>query len=87
MKYVYKPIGVCSREISFDIENSIITNINFIGGCPGNLKILSKILSGWQAEDIIKMCQGNLCGMRNTSCADQLAKAVESALEEEKSYC
>lgn len=87
MKYVYKPTGVCSREISFDMENGIITNIEFVGGCPGNLKMISKILNGWKAEDIIKMCQGNLCGMRNTSCADQLTKAIENALEKEKSCC
>lgn len=87
MKYVYNPTGVCSREISFDIENGIITNIEFVGGCPGNLKMISKILDGWRAEDIIKTCQGNLCGMRNTSCSDQLAKAVENALKRDKSYC
>lgn len=87
MKYTYKTNGVCSKEISFDIEQGIVTNIHFVGGCPGNLKMISKILNGWKAEDIIKMCQGNLCGIRNTSCSDQLAKAVEKAKEEEKSYC
>ena len=59
MKYIYKPTGVCSKEISFDIEKGIVTNIQFIGGCPGNLKMISKILNGWKAEDIIKMSQGN----------------------------
>lgn len=69
------------------MENDIITNIQFVGGCPGNLKMISKILNGWKAEDIIKMCKGNLCGMRTTSCSDQLASAIESALEKDKSYC
>ena len=87
MRYVYKPVGVCSKEISFEIDKGVITNIHFIGGCPGNLKMISKILDGWKAEEIIKMCQGNTCGMRSTSCSDQLSKAVEKALEEEKSYC
>jgi len=87
MKYTYKTNNVCSREISFDINNNVITNIEFIGGCPGNLKMISKILDGWKAEDIVNMCKGNICGMRTTSCADQLAKAVEKAQEETKSYC
>jgi len=87
MHYTYKTKGVCSREISFDLNNGIVTNINFIGGCPGNLKMISKILDGWKIEDIIKMCKGNLCGNRTTSCADQLATSLEEVLEKEKSYC
>lgn len=87
MHYTYKTNGTCSREISFDINDEIVTNISFIGGCPGNLKMISKILDGWKKEDIINMCKGNLCGMRNTSCADQLAKALEEVNEKEKNYC
>lgn len=87
MHYTYKTRGVCSHEISFDLNNGLVTNINFIGGCPGNLKMISKILDGWKIEDIINMCKGNLCGNRNTSCADQLTKALEEVLEKEKSYC
>lgn len=87
MHYTYKTKGVCSREISFDIDNDIVTNINFEGGCPGNLKMISKILDGWKKEDIIKMCKGNLCGMRNTSCADQLATALVEIETKEKSCC
>ena len=87
MKYVYKPIGVCSKEISFDINQGIITNIQFVGGCPGNLQMISKLLDGWRTEAIMEACQGNLCGIKNTSCSDQLAHAVEMALEKEKSCC
>lgn len=87
MNYNYKTNGVCSREISFDLNNGIVTNINFVGGCPGNLKMISKILDGWKIEDIINMCKGNICGIRNTSCADQLALALEKILEEEKVEC
>ena len=87
MKHIYKTNGVCSREISFEISDGKVTNINFAGGCPGNLKMISKILDGWKIEDIIEMCKGNLCGARNTSCADQLAKALEKILEEEKTCC
>lgn len=87
MKHIYKPNGVCCREISFDINDGVVTNINFNGGCPGNLKMISKILDGWKIEDIIKMCKGNLCGMRNTSCCDQFALGLEEILEREKSCC
>jgi len=86
MNYTYKTNGTCSKEISFDINNDIVTNITFIGGCPGNLKMISKILDGWKIEDIIKMCKGNICGFRNTSCADQLALALEEVENKEKSY-
>lgn len=86
MRYTYKTTGTCSKEISFNIDNNIVTDIKFIGGCPGNLKMISKILDGWKIEDIINMCKGNLCGMRNTSCADQLSKALEEVQNKEKSY-
>ena len=86
MKYTYKTKGTCSREISFDINDGIVTNIMFVGGCPGNLKMISKILDGWKIEDIINMCKGNICGIRNTSCSDQLALALEEVSNNEKSY-
>lgn len=86
MNYTYKTKGTCCREITFDINNDLVTNINFIGGCPGNLKMISKILDGWKREDIIKMCKGNICGFRNTSCSDQLALALEEIQNKEKSY-
>ena len=84
--YTYRTNGTCCREISFDINDDIVTNIQFVGGCPGNLKMISKILDGWKVEDIIKMCKGNLCGVRNTSCCDQLAVALEKVENKEKSY-
>lgn len=84
MKYVYKTSGTCSVEISFDINDDIITNIEFLGGCPGNLKAISKLLDGKSVSYIEETLLGNKCGMRNTSCADQLAKAVKCAYEELK---
>jgi len=84
MKHSVTPVGVCSRNITFEVENGKVFNIHFEGGCPGNLKMISKILDGWKIEDIISMCEGNLCGNKNTSCADQLAKALKNVLEEEK---
>lgn len=82
MHYVYKTNGTCSKEISFDINNSIVTNIKFVGGCNGNLKMICKLLEGKTADFIVSNCSGNLCGPRNTSCADQLAKAVAKATSE-----
>ncbi len=84
MKHHFKPTGICPKNIEFQIENGRVFHIHFAGGCPGNLKILSKILNGWKVEDIISMCKGNLCGNKNTSCVDQFAQALQMAIEEEK---
>ena len=84
MEYVYKTKGTCSTEIRFDINGDVVTNIRFTGGCNGNLKAISKLLDGQTVDYIEEKLLGNLCGMRNTSCADQLAKAVREAYEKEK---
>jgi uncharacterized protein (TIGR03905 family) len=80
MKYSYKTSGTCSSNISFDIEDGIITNLVFTGGCNGNLKAISKLCEGKKADEIAKILRGNTCGPRATSCADQLARAIEEAL-------
>lgn len=82
MRYTYKTNGVCSSKIEFDINDNVITNIAFTGGCNGNLKALSKVLDGWTVEQIEEKLKGNLCGFRSTSCADQLAQAVRKASDE-----
>ena len=80
MQITYKTKGTCARSITFDKdENGKITNISFEGGCNGNLKAISKLCDGMTAEEIIAKLKGNLCGMKSTSCADQLARAVEQA--------
>ena len=84
MRYTYKTKGTCSVEISFDINDNVITNISFLGGCNGNLKAISKLLDGQTVEYIEDKLKGNQCGMRGTSCADQLAIAVRKAYDEEK---
>lgn len=84
MKFEYNTRGVCARKIVFDIENGVVSNVEFFGGCNGNLKAVSKLVDGKTAEEINAVLAGNLCGMKGTSCADQLAKAVILALEEEK---
>lgn len=82
MRYTYRPEGVCSMQIDFDINGNVITNIAFTGGCNGNLKAISKILDGWTVEQIEEKVKGNTCGRRPTSCADQLARAVRKAYDE-----
>ena len=81
MKYSYKPTGVCSSEITFDIEDGIVKNINFTGGCNGNLKALSKAVDGKSADEIYHLFNGIQCGYKSTSCSDQLAKAVMEATQ------
>jgi uncharacterized protein (TIGR03905 family) len=80
MDVTYKTKGTCSRSISFTKnDDGTITNISFEGGCDGNLKAISKLCEGMKAEEIVAKLKGNLCGYKSTSCADQLAKAVEQA--------
>ena len=83
MQYTYKTQGVCSQQITFDLEGNKVTNVSFLGGCDGNLKAISKLVDGMNAEDIESKLKGNLCGSKGTSCADQLARGVEQALAEQ----
>ena len=85
MHYTYTTEIVCSKKIDFDIEGNVISNIVFTGGCNGNLKAISKLVNGWTVEKIEEYLKGNTCGWKETSCADQLAKAVRKAYEETKS--
>ena len=83
MTFVYNTRGTCSTQISFDLTDGIISNVSFIRGCNGNLKAISKLVEGMEAEKVIAILKGNTCGMRSTSCADQLAVAIEKALQEQ----
>lgn len=84
MEYRYKPEGVCSREMIFDIEEDIIKSVRIVGGCPGNTFGLSKLLQGMKISDVIKNLKGVPCGYRGTSCPDQIAKALEEYLNNKK---
>ena len=76
-----KNSGTCSRSISFEIDNDHnVSNISFEGGCSGNLKGISALCEGQKAEDIIERCKGIRCGFKATSCPDQLAQALEEAI-------
>ena len=80
METTYKTQGVCARSITFTKnDDDTISNISFDGGCNGNLKAISKLCEGMKAEEIISKLKGNTCGAKSTSCADQLAKALEQA--------
>lgn len=84
MKCNYKTQGVCARDITFDLNGNVVTNVSFNGGCNGNLKAVSKLVDGMTVEEIEEKLLGNTCGWKPTSCADQLAKAVREAYEKQK---
>ena len=82
MRYTYKTKGTCATSISFNIDGDVISNVAFTGGCNGNLKAVSKLVDGMTVSQIEDKLKGNICGMKSTSCADQLALAVRKALDE-----
>ncbi len=79
--FSYTPTGVCSQNISFDIENGKIFNVKFLGGCMGNLCAISKLVEGKDAQEIASILKGNDCRGKGTSCADQLAQAIFEAFK------
>ena len=76
-KFTFTPTGVCSRKIDFEIENGIITRVEYTGGCNGNLKGISALATGMSVDDVIARLKGVDCGGRGTSCPDQFARALE----------
>ena len=84
MNYRYKTKGVSPNYIDFDIDGDKITGIKFNGGCSGNLKAISKLVDGMTVSEIESKLKGNICGYKDTSCADQLAIAVREAYEANK---
>jgi uncharacterized protein (TIGR03905 family) len=73
--------GTCSKKITFNYENGKMYNLQFEGGCPGNLKAIGKLCEGRDLKEIATILEGNTCGPRKTSCADQLSKAIMEVLE------
>jgi uncharacterized protein (TIGR03905 family) len=76
--YNYTTQGTCSKQINFDIEDGIVKNVEFIGGCNGNLKGISKLVQGQKVADVIATLEGITCGDKGTSCPDQLARALRA---------
>ncbi len=74
---VYKPKGVCSREINFDIEDNKVFHVSYAGGCSGNLQGIARLVEGMDVDEAIKRLEGIKCGFKTTSCPDQLAKALK----------
>lgn len=75
----YTPQGVCSRQINIDHENGKIVAVNIVGGCNGNLKGISQLLIGMEVNEVINRLSGIKCGMRQTSCPDQIANALKNS--------
>lgn len=84
MEYTYMPQETCASCIRFELEGNIVRNVEFTGGCNGNLKAIPILVEGFTVEQIEAKCKGILCGRRKTSCVDQLAKAVREAYEQER---
>lgn len=81
MQYEYRTKGTCSQRILFEIEDGIVKNVQYIGGCHGNLQGISKLVEGMKVEDVISRVEGIRCGMKPTSCPDQLARALKEATQ------
>ena len=80
--YTYKTRGVCSREIHVELDGDTVTHVDFTGGCDGNLRAISKLVTGMKADDVIRILEGNTCGTRQTSCADQLTRALRESAQQ-----
>ena len=81
MRYEYTTKGTCARQIIFEVEDNKLHNVQFIGGCNGNLKGISSLVEGMNIDDVIARLEGTTCGMKQTSCPDQLAQALKEAKE------
>lgn len=79
MQFNYKTSGTCSREITFEVEDGKVQNVQFFGGCNGNLKGIGALVEGMAIDEVIARVEGIHCGMKATSCPDQLAKALKAA--------
>ena len=81
MKFSYRPRGVCSQQMDFDIEDNVIQSVKIYGGCSGNLQGISRLVEGQNVDEVIGRLRGIRCGMKPTSCPDQLARALEQYKE------
>ena len=84
MKYDFSPKGVCARRLEFELDGDIVKNVQFMGGCNGNLKALAALTEGLTVDQVCERLKGITCGLKNTSSSDQLAQALAKAQEIEK---
>ena len=82
MQYEYKTKGTCSQRIFFEIEDGKVKNVQYMGGCNGNLKGIGSLVEGMDVQDVITRLEGTTCGFKDTSCPDQLARALKEAISE-----
>ena len=82
MQYEYKTSGTCSQRILFEIEDNIVKNVQFLGGCHGNLQGIGRLVEGMDVNEVIRRIDGIHCGAKSTSCPDQLARALKEAINE-----
>lgn len=80
-EFNFTPSGVCARSIHFELQDGKLHDVRFAGGCDGNLKAIGKLLEGTDAQRAADILRGNICGRKSTSCADQLAIAIEQAVK------
>ena len=83
MKHSFTPKGVCASKIEFELTDGNIYNLEFTSGCNGNLKAISALVEGMEAGRVAALLSGNTCGYKDTSCVDQLARAIEAAQKRE----
>ena len=77
--HTFTPKGVCARQIDVDVDGDVVRSVAFTGGCNGNLKAISKLVEGMTVDQVAEVLEGNICGPRDTSCADQLVRALREA--------
>lgn len=84
MKYQYRTEGTCSQAVEFEIEDGILRNVRFYGGCSGNTQAVVRLVEGMKADDVVARLEGIRCGFKPTSCPDQLSRAIKAALEKKE---
>ncbi len=83
-RYEYKPSGVCSRKIIIEVEDDIVQSVEFVGGCPGNTMGIANLVKGMNVDEVEKRLSGIMCGMKKTSCPNELAKFLKEYKENNK---
>jgi len=80
MTHTYRTKGVCAMQIQFDLEDGVVRNVRFMGGCNGNTQGVAKLAEGREAKELVALLEGIKCGFKGTSCPDQLAQAIKEVL-------
>ena len=84
MLYSYRPQGVCSQNMEIEVEDGRIKSLSVLGGCSGNLQGIARLVEGMEVEEVIRRLEGLRCGFKDSSCPDQLARALKAMLEESR---